>query len=67
MIESLELQLDRHENRLLEIEKNICIIQDNITELSEQLKETQRYLIKLAQAQSEVAKRVTAWPYIHVN
>ncbi len=35
--------------------------------LSEQIKETQRYLIKLAHNQSEIAKRVSTWPFIAVD
>ena len=40
-----EEQLDLSESRITEIEKTICILQDNMTELSEHIRETQRYLI----------------------
>ena len=62
-----EDQLDLSESRMMEIEKSICIIQGNMTELSEHIRETQRYLIKLAHHQSEITKRISAWPFIAVD
>ena len=62
-----EEQLDLSEARITEIEKSICIMQDSMTELSEHIRETQRYLIKLAHHQSEITKRISAWPFITVN
>ena len=62
-----EQQLDLTEIRLTEIEKNIRILQDNMTCLSEQILETQRYLIKLAHNQAEISKRIAQWPYIAVS
>ena len=62
-----EEQLDLSEARITEIEKSICIMQDSMTELSEHIRETQRYLIKLAHHQSEMTKRISAWPFIAVD
>ena len=62
-----EEQLDFSEARITEIEKSICIMQDSMTELSEHIRETQRYLIKLAHHQSEISKRISAWPFIAVD
>jgi uncharacterized coiled-coil protein SlyX len=62
-----EEQLDLSESRITELEKTICILQDNMTELSEHIRETQRYLIKLAHHQSEITKRISAWPFIAVS
>ena len=62
-----EEQLDLSDARITEIEKSICIMQDSMTELSEHIRETQRYLIKLAHHQSEITKRISAWPFIAVN
>ena len=62
-----EEQLDLSDARITEIEKSICIMQDNMTELSEHIRETQRYLIKLAHHQSEITKRISAWPFIAVD
>ena len=66
MMEFYEEQLDLTKHKLIEIEKSLAVMQDNITTLSEQLKETQRYLIKLAYAQNEISKRIVSWPYIAV-
>ena len=62
-----EDQLDLSVSRMMEIEKSICIMQDSMTELSEHIRETQRYLIKLAHHQSEITKRISAWPFIAVD
>lgn len=62
-----EESLDVTIQKIVDLEKNICIIQENITTLSEQIRETQRYLIKMAHNQSELAKRVSTWPYIPVQ
>jgi uncharacterized coiled-coil protein SlyX len=59
--------LDLSEARITEIEKSICVMQDSMTELSEHIRETQRYLIKLAHHQSEITKRISAWPFIAVD
>lgn len=62
-----EEQLDISESRITEIEKTICVMQESMTELSEHIRETQRYLIKLAHHQSEITKRISAWPFIAVD
>ena len=62
-----EEQLDLSDARITEIEKSICIMQDSMTELSEHIRETQRYLIKLAHHQSEITKRISAWPFIAID
>ena len=67
MNEFLEQSLDISQQKIIDIEKNMAIIQDNITQLSESLKETQRYLVKLAVNQQEITKRVSQWPYIVVS
>jgi uncharacterized coiled-coil protein SlyX len=60
-------QLDQTNLRIIEIEKNLCIMQENITAVSDHIRETQRYLIKLAHHQSEIAKRLSSWPFIAVT
>ena len=62
-----EEQLDISESRITEIEKTICVMQESMTELSEHIRETQRYLIKLAHHQAEITKRISAWPFIAVD
>jgi hypothetical protein len=66
-MEFSESQLDLTINKIVDIEKNICAIQDNISVLSEQLRETQRYLIKLAHNQAELTKRVSTWPFLTID
>ena len=61
-----EEELDMTNNRILEIEKNIAMLQVTIEILNDQLKETQQFLLKLATNQAEVTKRVTKWPYVAV-
>jgi uncharacterized coiled-coil protein SlyX len=62
-----EEQLDLSDARITELEKTICILQDNLTQVSEHIRETQRYLIKLAHHQAEITKRISAWPFIAVD
>lgn len=67
MSQSLEQELDIVLGRMLEIEKNIVILQENQMTMADQLKETQKYLIKIARNQSEISKRIVQWPYIAVE
>jgi hypothetical protein len=67
-------ELDYTLNKVSDIEKEIIIIQEqlafitvNIDRQIESLKETQKYLIKLAQNQQELTKRIYAWPYLVVE
>jgi hypothetical protein len=59
-----EKQLDVTSQRIIEMERNIVILQENITTVAEQLKETQHFLVKLAKNQADITKRVTSWPYV---
>jgi len=67
MSQSLEQELDIVLGRMSEIEKNIIILQENQMTISEQLKETQKFLVKIARNQHEISKRITQWPYIAVE
>ena len=49
------------------LEKELYITKELLSNCIDSLKETQRYLIKLAYNQSEISKRVSAWPYIVVS
>lgn len=66
MVEYYEEQLDLTKQRITELEKNISILQENITTLAEEMKQTQYFLMKLAKNQSEISKRISQWPYINV-
>lgn len=65
-MEYYEERLDLTQNRIVELEKNISILQESLMTVSEQLRDTQRYLIKVAHNQAEIAKRISSWPYIPV-
>ena len=64
---SLEQDLDVTNGRMIELEKDLAIMQDNLQTLFEQVKETQKYIIKLAQNQAHMTKRISSWPYIAVE
>ena len=64
---SLEQDLDITNNRIVEIEKDLMIIQENLSTLFEQVKETQKYIIRLAHNQSHMTKRIATWPFIAVE
>jgi septal ring factor EnvC (AmiA/AmiB activator) len=66
MIEYYEEQLDLTKNRIVELEKNLSVMHENIMTVAEQIKETQMFLIKLAKNQAEMSKRLSQWPYIDV-
>jgi len=67
MSQSLEQELDIVLGRMSEIEKNIIILQENQMTMAEQLKETQKYLIRMARNHAEITKRISQWPYIAVE
>ena len=64
---SLEQDLDITNGRIIELEKDLIVIQENLTTLFEQIKETQKYIIKLAHNQAHMTKRISSWPYIAVE
>ncbi len=66
-MDCFEQDLDSTKQRIKDLENMLTFHQENIRELSESLKETQRYLIKLARNQQELTKRITQWPYIVVD
>lgn len=66
MIEHYEEQLDLTKNRIKELEKNIIVMQEHITTIAEELKQTQYFIMKLAKNQSELTKRISQWPYVSV-
>lgn len=66
MSEYFEEQLDVTKGRIIQLEKNLAIMHENVMTVAEQIKETQKFLVKLAHNQSEITKRVSQWPYIAV-
>jgi len=59
--------LDQTSSRLKQLEENICIMQEGITHLSDHVKHTQQYLMKLAHHQADIATKLSSWPFIAVK
>jgi len=66
MIDYYEEQLDQTKNRIIELEKNLTIMHENVITVSEQIKELQLFIIKLAKNQADISKRISQWPFIAV-
>ena len=66
-MEYYEEQLDQTNNRIIQLEKNIAVMNENLLKEADQIKETQVFLIKMARNQAEMSKRLSMWPYIAVS
>ena len=66
-MEYYEEQLDQTNNRIIELEKNLAVMHENLLTVADQIKETQVFLIKMARNQAEMSKRLSMWPYIAVS
>lgn len=55
------------QEKLKNIEKQIVELQESVVSLSDSIRDTQRYLIRLAQNQAMTAKQVAQWPYVVVD
>lgn len=73
-MELLENDLDFHQVKIAKLEQDLnmvteqlSLVMDQINRQTESIKETQRYLIKLARNQQDLTKRITSWPYIVVS
>jgi hypothetical protein len=65
-MEYLEEQLDITTAKIAKLESDIHRLEENMTIIIEQMNDFKRYLVKMAHNQAEVAKRISAWPYIAV-
>ena len=63
----LEEKLDLNLNKIKQLEHDMAILKENTTILMEQVKDMQRFIIKLTHNQAEITKRVSAWPYIAIS
>jgi len=63
----LEEKLDINLNKIKQLEHDMAILNENMSILHEQMKDMQRFIIKLTHNQTEITKRVSAWPYIAVS
>lgn len=64
---SLEEDLDITSSRITELEKEVIHLKESVFTLYEQLKESQKYIIRLAHNQSQMTKRIATWPFIGVE
>jgi len=61
------VELDINTRKIKELEKELYVTRELLTNCIDSLKETQRFIMKLAYNQSEITKRVSSWPYIVVS
>ena len=43
------------------------MLNENTQHLADHMRETQKFLVKLAHNQAEISKRISQWPYIAVE
>lgn len=55
------------EQLVMELQEQQIVMQENMTSMMMSIKETQRYLLKIAQNQQELNKRVGQWPYLNIS
>jgi len=68
--ENLDLSVQKINNLEIELSKvndQINLLADHLSAQIHSLKETQRFLAKLAMNQQELTKRISAWPYLIIN
>jgi hypothetical protein len=63
----LDEELDITTQKIQTLEKELLVTRELLGNSIESLKETQRYLMKLAYNQSEITKKISQWPYIVVH
>jgi hypothetical protein len=51
----------------LKLQSKLVELEENLELVGQQLKETQMYLLKVAEYQANLAKKVSSWPYIAVE
>lgn len=62
-----DMELDINTRKIKELEKELYVTRELLANCIDSLKETQRFVMKLAYNQSEITKRVSSWPYIVVS
>jgi hypothetical protein len=63
----LDEELDITTQKIQTLEKELLITRELLGNTIESLKETQRYLMKMAYNQAELTKKISHWPYIVVH
>ena len=66
-MEYLDEELDITSQKILRLEKEIEVTRELLGQTIESLKETQRYLVKLAYNQADVTRKVSHWTFIAVS
>jgi len=66
-MEYLDEELDITSQKILRLEKEIEVTREMLVQTIESLKETQRYLVKLAYNQADVTRKFSHWPFIAVS
>jgi len=61
-----DMELDLNTRKIKDLEKELYVTKELLSHCVESLRDTQRYLMKLAYSQSEITNRVASWPYIVV-
>ena len=76
MTKNLEVSLDSDllmhrmtqlEHQVQQLLETTTQMQDQYLNLTQHIRETQRYLIKLAQTHHQLSKRVSQWPYLTIS
>lgn len=63
----LEEELDINSQKIKRLEQELEVTREMISQTIESLKDTQRYLMKIAYNQAEITKKISKWPYIVVD
>jgi len=63
----LDEELDITTQKIQTLEKELLATQELLGNAIASLKETQRYLMKMAYNQAEITKKISHWPYIVVH
>jgi len=66
-VEYLDEELDVTAQKINSLEKELDITRHLLEQTIMSLKETQRYLMKLAYTQADLTKKVATWPFITVS
>jgi uncharacterized coiled-coil protein SlyX len=54
------------ENKISTLEEELDILHHMINQQQESILSTQQYLVKLAQSQNDLTKKISAWPFVKV-
>jgi len=66
-VQYLDDELDVTAQKINNLEKELDITRHLLEQAILSIKETQRYLMKLAYTQADLTKKVSTWPFITVS